>query len=97
MQPEITDKIQGWQIESMSGTYFVPSFVESTAVELNEQATTERLSQYVPSGEVLSYEVVKGYFGRYSASGFLDCTDWSFSPNRRKLEKELRDMYGNDD
>jgi hypothetical protein len=37
------------------------------------------------------------YAGRYSAPGYMDCTDWSFSPNKRTLEKELRDMYGDDD
>ena len=33
------------------------------------------------------------YAGRYSASGYLDCTDWSYGRNKRKLAKELRDMY----
>lgn len=33
------------------------------------------------------------YAGRYSASGYLDCTDWSFSKNKRTLAKELRDLY----
>lgn len=34
------------------------------------------------------------YAGRYSAPGYLDCTDWSFDTNKRRLERELRDMYG---
>jgi NAD-dependent SIR2 family protein deacetylase len=37
------------------------------------------------------------YAGRYSAPGYLDCTDWSYDANKRRLEKELRDMYGDDD
>jgi hypothetical protein len=36
------------------------------------------------------------YAARYSAPGYLDCTDWSFGANRRKLEREVRDMYGED-
>jgi hypothetical protein len=34
------------------------------------------------------------YAGRYSAPGYVDCTDWHFSPNKRTLTRELRDMYG---
>lgn len=36
------------------------------------------------------------YACRYSAPGYLDCTDWSFGKNRRALEREVRDMYGSD-
>lgn len=34
------------------------------------------------------------YAGRYSAAGYMDCTDWHYDTNRRRLERELRDMYG---
>lgn len=30
------------------------------------------------------------YAGCYSAPGYLDCTDWHYSANLRKLVKELR-------
>lgn len=33
------------------------------------------------------------YAGRYSAPGYLDCTDWHYSKNERKLIKELKDAY----
>lgn len=36
------------------------------------------------------------YAGRYSAPGYMDCTDWSFDRNKRRLARELRDMYGED-
>lgn len=36
----------------------------------------------------------KQYAGRYSADGYMDCTSWHFDTNRRRLERELRDMYG---
>ena len=35
------------------------------------------------------------YAGRYSAPGYLDCTEWSYDTNKRRLEKELRAMYDN--
>jgi DNA-directed RNA polymerase subunit RPC12/RpoP len=36
----------------------------------------------------------KQYAGRYSASGYLDCTDWSYDSNLRRLQQELRSLYG---
>lgn len=36
------------------------------------------------------------YAGRYSAPGYLDCTEWNYSKNLRKLKAELRDYYGED-
>lgn len=36
----------------------------------------------------------KHYAGRYSAPGYMDCTDWSYGTNKRDLIRELRDMYG---
>lgn len=35
----------------------------------------------------------KHYAGRYSAPGYLDCTDWSYDTNRKRLTRELREMY----
>ncbi len=34
------------------------------------------------------------YAARYSAPGYMDCTEWTFGSNRRKLEREVREMYG---
>ena len=34
------------------------------------------------------------YAGRYSAPGYLDCTDWNYGTNWRKLNAELRMLYG---
>lgn len=35
------------------------------------------------------------YACRYSAPGYLDCTDWHYGTNRRALEKEVRNLYNN--
>lgn len=34
------------------------------------------------------------YACRYSAPGYPDCTDWNYGSNRRMLERETRQMYG---
>lgn len=36
----------------------------------------------------------KQYAARYSAPGYLDCTEWTFGRNRRDLIREVRSMYG---
>lgn len=33
------------------------------------------------------------YAARYSASGYLDCTDWSYGKNKRDLIREVKAMY----
>lgn len=34
------------------------------------------------------------YAARYSADGYMDCTDWSYGRNKRALLREVRDLYG---
>lgn len=36
----------------------------------------------------------KYYAARYSAPGYLDCTDWTYGRNKRALIREVREMYG---
>ncbi len=33
------------------------------------------------------------YAGRYSAPGYLDCTDWEYGTNKSRLERYLRRLY----
>lgn len=34
------------------------------------------------------------YAARYSAPGYLDCTEWNYGKNNRELEREIVSMYG---
>ena len=34
------------------------------------------------------------YAARFSAPGYMDCTEWDYGKNARKLEREVKDMYG---
>lgn len=36
----------------------------------------------------------KFYAARLSASGYLDCTDWTYGTNRRVLARDVKEMYG---
>ncbi len=40
------------------------------------------------------HEHKRHYAGRYSAPGYMDCTDWSYGTNKRLLARELRQLYG---
>lgn len=46
-----------------------------------------------PFPETIRYEGSL-YAGRYSANGYLDCTDWSYGRNLRTLTRELCALYG---
>jgi hypothetical protein len=39
-------------------------------------------------------EMGEFYAGRYSAPGYLDCTDWSYGEDADALRAELNDLYG---
>lgn len=39
-------------------------------------------------------ECGRQYACRYSAPGYLDCTEWHYGKNRRNLEREVRSFYG---
>lgn len=40
------------------------------------------------------YSCGRQYAGRYSADGYMDCTDYSFDTSKRRLARTLRGMYG---
>lgn len=86
MVPEITPKTYGVCVETVNGTHYFPQTVAINA---------EEASAYIDSGSTIeSVTVVRGYFGRYSAPGYLDCTEWEYDTNLRRLKKTLREMYG---
>lgn len=70
---------------------------ESNGTRLEElQDGTAECSQCASghaNPEVISY-AGKQYAGRYSAPGYMDCTDWHYGKNLRELKRELRDFYG---
>ena len=37
------------------------------------------------------------YAARYQAPGYMDCTEWNYGKNKRELERETRDMYGDNE
>ena len=80
----------GYEIETDRGSsFFLPSDVLSGDPCGADLAT---LSQYQPEnvdGKPARARMVRGYFGRLSAPGYLDCTDWEFATSKREINRML--------
>ena len=89
MQKEITGKEYGYAIHTTQGTWFVPS---SVCGYFGADACVDYLQDYVEPTiqDTDEIELVCGYFGRMSAPGYLDCTDWKFSSTKKGINDELR-------
>lgn len=91
MQKQIY-KGDGWIVELESGASEVMYDVNAPDVpKVGDEVWTE--SEH---GTVSSVEYVKGFFGRYSAPGYLDATPWVFGHTRAEVEQEL-EFYGEDE
>lgn len=84
---------QGWIAETDNGSVVIYDWNTPDV-----DALRERIGQKVTIGDLYgtleSVTTVEGYFGRYSADGYLDCTPWEFDTNKRRLATTLRDLYG---
>lgn len=89
-------KGDGWIAETDDGDVVLYDWNAPDVDELRKQIGKKVFLGDI-YGVLRSVKYVKGYFGRYSASGYLDATDWWYGKNKRQLEKELRNSYGSDD
>ena len=106
MQQQITEKMQGWRVETRdAGTCFVPGDVASVpeylkagiAIAVDDagadsvaHAIAALVEPYVEGRDFISVEVCTGYFGRLSAPGYLDCTEWTFGATLRDVRDALK-------
>ena len=76
MQPQI-DYFTAYEVETSSHSEIIPADLIG---ELSSDDWTAQLADYL-EGDILDTEempeTVAGYFYRLSASGYLDCTEWS--------------------
>jgi hypothetical protein len=104
MEPEITCKQQGWLVETLDGTWWVPSDVHDVPQHIKQDVTLvegdvgfdelkEGLKDYCGSTRITGIEAVFGYFYRMSAPGYLDCTDWCFAKTIREAKDDLKENY----
>ena len=80
MQPYMTVNMWWWEVSTMQeGTSFTPY----------EEVTPEQIKEMFDDLEIESMEVVQGYGTRWSADGYMDCTDWEV----HKKESDAQDKY----
>lgn len=108
MQPEIF-RSKGVAIDTIAGTFYFPDdVINSKDLDFKGRETTDKevikklwgeigdyLEVWKPE-KVHSIERIDGWFGRLTAPGYLDSTDFIFSVSREKVEKDLEDLYGDD-
>lgn len=106
MQPQITEKMRGWMIETTdAGTCYVPGDVVFVPEYLAEGVSLSfedsyglfstlcaGLADYVEGRKFESIEVVNMRFARLSAPGYLDCTEWCGFNTLKEAREYLRDM-----
>lgn len=104
MMPEITMKQKWYVVDGPEGTDYIPDLVgevdastvigsgEATRVEIPDQ-----LKDYTANSEAYDITLVEGYGARLSASGYLDCTEWSVFDTPEEAAQYLADQYGQEE
>lgn len=52
---------------------------------------------YIGNDEIYSVERCEGFYGRYSAPGYMDATDWHWGATEQEVSAELAELYGEQD
>ena len=105
MENEITDLGRHWEVETNSGTWYVPGDVVPVPAWIQPSWHVrgqwldhfeDALMDYIEPdwSQVSSIRIVTGNCGRMTAPGYLDCTDWSFHRTKRGLRTELDFLRG---
>lgn len=110
MKPVIY-KGEFYLVETTHGTEFIPldvigDFVGAPALGETldrDDGTNERWSwiiktmrDYIEGNRIESVERSEGFYGRYSAPGYTDCTDWHWGASESEVRDELTNMYGDE-
>lgn len=92
----------GWEIQLDGGESFAsPEFNAPDVDELRNLIGTNR-KVTIGDGlygrvESVVYLDNKTWWGRLSAPGYLDATPWSYGTTRQEVERELDDLYGEEE
>jgi len=91
----------GWVIETEAGDFASPDF---DASDVDDLRATIGTSQKVMLGdsiygrvENVTYLPKKTWWGRLSAPGYLDATDYVYGKTEKEVEQQLDDLYGEEE
>lgn len=93
MKPDI-QRGAYYEIDTTAGTEIVPASVCPRA------ETAGDLRPYLeghPTDSDEKVELKEGWLARLSASGYIDCTDWSAHKTEQDAVEYLKTMYGYDE
>jgi hypothetical protein len=103
MQRQITGKQNWLRVETTQGTEFVSvadsslfvrdSDTQTHPLTEDERAATIKKIQQYTEGTPQSWENIKGYGGRLSAPGYLDCTEWQIFETAEEALAYLAEEY----
>jgi hypothetical protein len=100
MQRQIVGPAEWLQIETTSGTFFVPldlfTHIENWDGESETPADYADVQTYC-EGKPQSWEVITGFGARLSAPGYMDCTEWAVFETEKEASEYLDDMYPEDE
>jgi len=85
MRPEITEQHAWVELDTSDGLFYVPFVHGWTNLQYYKDCVT---------GEVYSTQVIRKKHGaRLSASGYLDCTDWTIHDTVKEAMEYLVETY----
>jgi hypothetical protein len=109
---ELQSEFGKWYlVDGPNGTDIVPVDVagECEGLIVGHPATEANFADWVhlvddlrdyienPPDKVTSVELVKKWGARYSAPGYMDCTDWVLADTQEEAEEECRNLYGDEE
>jgi hypothetical protein len=104
MKPEIYEG-DAYSVETNQGTFVVPADLASIEMGIGQvltdddatfQSAKEALADFV-EGDIQEITMDHGWLGRYQAPGYMDATEWALYASKEEAEKELQDMYGDNE
>jgi hypothetical protein len=101
MEKQVTDKQMWIEIDGPCGTTWVPADIARdvvVAVKLgNESRAKELALEFYEGSTVWTVDLREGYGARFSAPGYMDCTEWSVFDTAEDAEAYLADQDDSDD
>lgn len=94
----ITDNIEWFEIETNEGTIFVPSDeIRREDIKQDYPGLSGHFDDTATDYACCEYTIINGYGARLSASGYMDCTEWSVFDTAQEAADYLLDVYADYD
>ncbi len=95
MKPVIL-KGKFFRVETDIGTEIVPGYLIDRTMSTDVSALVEYL-EGTPVDEDATVECEEGFVARMSASGYMDCTDWTAHKTQHEAMQYLVDTFGDEE